>query len=34
MQSTQPHDLGPLVLVTGMFLVLLVVSVLVGTPAR
>jgi len=32
MQISRPRDIGPLVLVVGMFLILLVVSVVVGTP--
>lgn len=34
MQSTQPRDLGALALVVGLFLVLFVVSLLLGTPIR
>jgi hypothetical protein len=34
MQSTQPRDLGALALVVGLFLVLFVVSLLLGTPVR
>ena len=32
MQISRPRDIGPLVLVVGMFLILFVVSVMVGTP--
>ena len=32
MQISRPRDIGPLVLVVGMFLVLFVVSLMVGTP--
>jgi len=32
MQISRPRDIGPLVLVVGMFLILLVVSVMVGAP--
>jgi tetrahydromethanopterin S-methyltransferase subunit G len=34
MQSAQPRDLGVLVLVIGLFLVLFVVSLTLGTPLR
>lgn len=34
MQSAQPRDLGALVLVIGLFLVLFVVSLLLGSPVR
>ena len=34
MQSAQPRDLGVLVLVIGLFLVLFVVSLTVGSPLR
>lgn len=34
MQSTQPRDLGALILVIGLFLTLFVVSLLVGSPVR
>jgi hypothetical protein len=34
MQSTQPRDLGALILVIGLFLVLFVVSLLFGSPVR
>ena len=34
MQSTQPRDLGALILVIGLFLILFVVSLLVGSPVR
>jgi hypothetical protein len=33
MQSTRPRDLGALILVVGMFAVLLVVSLTLGSPA-
>jgi hypothetical protein len=33
-QISRPRDLGPLVLVVGLFLVLLVVTVVVGAPQR
>jgi hypothetical protein len=33
MQTTQPRDLGALALVVGVFLILLIVSILVG-PTR
>lgn len=32
MQTTQPRDLGALALVIGLFLILLVVTLLVGGP--
>jgi Na+-transporting methylmalonyl-CoA/oxaloacetate decarboxylase gamma subunit len=32
MQTTRPRDLGALVLVLGVFVVLLVVSILIGSP--
>ena len=32
MQISRPRDIGPLVLVVGMFLILFVVSVMVGAP--
>jgi hypothetical protein len=32
-QTTQPRDLGALALVLGVFLVLLVVSIVIGSPA-
>jgi len=32
-QTTRPRDLGALVLVIGMFLVLLVTSIALGSPA-
>ena len=32
MQISRPRDIGPLVLVVGMFLILLVVAVMVGSP--
>jgi hypothetical protein len=31
-QSTQPRDLGALVLVVGVFLVLLVITIALGSP--
>jgi hypothetical protein len=34
MQSAQPRDVGVLILVIGMFLVLFVVSVALGSPLR
>jgi hypothetical protein len=34
MQISRPRDLGPLVLVVGLFLTLLVVTLLVGMPER
>jgi hypothetical protein len=34
MQSAQPRDVGALLLVIGMFLVLFVVSLALGTPVR
>ena len=34
MQSAQPRDLGALALVVGVFLVLFVVSLMLGTPVR
>jgi hypothetical protein len=34
MQSTQPRDIGVLILVIGMFLVLFVVTLTLGTPVR
>jgi hypothetical protein len=33
MQSTQPRDLGALVFVVGLFVILLVVTVVLGSPA-
>jgi len=32
MQISRPRDIGPLVLVVGLFLILFVVSLLVGAP--
>jgi hypothetical protein len=32
-QSTRPRDLGALALVVGLFLVLLVMSIVLGSPA-
>ena len=34
MQSAQPREIGVLILVIGMFLVLFVVTLLLGTPVR
>ena len=34
MQSAQPRDIGVLVLVVGMFLILFVVTLTVGSPVR
>ena len=34
MQVSRPRDLGPLILVVGLFLVLLIVTLLVGAPQR
>lgn len=34
MQSAHPRDVGALILVIGVFLVLFVVSLTVGTPVR
>ena len=34
MQSAQPRDIGALILVIGMFLVLFVVTLTLGTPVR
>lgn len=34
MQTTQPRDLGLLLLVVGVLLVLLVVSIALGAPVR
>ncbi len=34
MQTARPRDFGMLVLVVGVFLVLLVISVALGSPAR
>ncbi len=34
MQSARPRDLGALILVIGLFLILFVVSLTVGTPIR
>ncbi len=34
MQISRPRDLGPLILVVGMFLILLVVTLTVGVPQR
>ena len=34
MQSAQPRDIGVLILVIGMFLVLFVVTLALGTPVR
>jgi hypothetical protein len=32
MQSTQPRDIGVLILVIGVFLVLFIVTLMLGTP--
>jgi hypothetical protein len=34
MQSAQPRDIGVLILVIGMFLILFVVTLTMGTPVR
>ena len=34
MQTAQPRDVGALILVIGMFLVLFVVTLLMGSPVR
>jgi hypothetical protein len=34
MQTARPRDLGALALVVGLFLILLVVTLMVGAPAR
>ncbi len=34
MQSAQPRDIGVLVLVVGMFLILFLVTLLLGSPVR
>ncbi len=34
MQSAQPRDLGALALVVGMFLILFVVTLMLGAPVR
>jgi hypothetical protein len=34
MQTAQPRDLGALALVVGVFLVLFVLSLMLGSPAR
>lgn len=34
MQISRPRDLGPLILVIGLFLILLVVTLTIGSPAR
>jgi hypothetical protein len=34
MQISRPRDLGPLVLVIGLFLILLIVTLMVGVPQR
>jgi tetrahydromethanopterin S-methyltransferase subunit G len=34
MQSAQPRDIGVLVLVVGMFLILFVVTLTLGSPVR
>jgi hypothetical protein len=33
-QISQPRDLGPLVLVVGLFVILFVVTLVVGVPQR
>ena len=34
MQSAQPREIGALVLVVGMFLILFIVTLMLGSPAR
>jgi hypothetical protein len=34
MQISRPRDLGPVVLVVGLFLILLIVTLMVGAPQR
>ncbi len=34
MQSAQPRDIGVLILVIGMFVVLFIVTLTLGTPVR
>jgi tetrahydromethanopterin S-methyltransferase subunit G len=34
MQSAQPRDIGVLILVIGMFLILFVVTLMMGAPIR
>ena len=34
MQSAQPRDIGVLIFVIGLFLILFVVTLVVGTPTR
>ncbi len=34
MQISRPRDLGPLVLVVGLFVILLAVTALIGAPQR
>jgi hypothetical protein len=34
MQISRPRDLGPLILVIGLFLILLVVTLTIGGPTR
>jgi hypothetical protein len=34
MQISQPRDLGPLILVVGLFVILLAVTLIVGAPQR
>ena len=34
MQTAQPRDIGALALVVGVFIVLFVLSLMLGTPAR
>jgi tetrahydromethanopterin S-methyltransferase subunit G len=33
-QSAQPRDIGALALVVGLFLILFIVSLMLGSPAR
>jgi hypothetical protein len=34
LQISRPRELGPLILVVGLFLILLIVTLLVGAPQR
>jgi hypothetical protein len=34
MQSAQPREIGALVLVVGLFLILFIVTLMLGSPAR
>ncbi len=34
MQISRPRDLGPVILVVGLFLILLIVTLVVGAPQR